>query len=60
MELVKKVYLACANDNHNKEVTKSQLMREAQYFSQLTPYEITILFSLIRSFRSDEYNYSFI
>lgn len=29
-------------------------LREAQQFSQLTPYEINILFSLIKSFRDDE------
>jgi solute carrier family 25 aspartate/glutamate transporter 12/13 len=58
MELIKKIYSSCANQNHNKEVTKSQLMREAQQFSQLTPYEITVLFSLIKNLRSDEYEFS--
>lgn len=33
-------------------------MREAQQFSQLTPYEINILFTLIKSFRDDEYKFA--
>jgi hypothetical protein len=33
---------------------KGQFLREAQQFSQITPCEIHILFSLIKGFRSDE------
>lgn len=54
MELIKKVYLTCANEHPNTEVSKGQFLREAQHFSQLTPYEIDILFSLIKNFRNDE------
>ena len=55
MELIKKVYSTCANDHPNREVSKGQFLREAQHFSQLTPYEIDILYSLVNSFRNDEY-----
>lgn len=54
IELIKKIYLTCAENNHEKEVTQGQFLREAQQFSQVTPYEISILFSLIKSFRSDD------
>jgi len=54
MELIKKIYLTCSKENPNKEVTKGQFLREAQQFSQITPCEIHILFSLIKGFRSDE------
>lgn len=54
MELIKKIYLTCANDSHTKEVTQGQFLREAQQFSQVTPLEINILFSLIRSFKPDD------
>lgn len=54
MELVKKVYLTCAHENPHKEVTRGQLLKEAQQYSQLTPLEINLLFSLIKKFRNDE------
>lgn len=54
MELIKKVYLTIANNHENREISKMQFFKEAQQFSQLTPYEINILFSLIKSFREDE------
>ena len=54
MELVKKIYLTCAEKSEDKEVTKSQFLKEALQFSQITPCEIHILFSLIKGFRTDE------
>lgn len=54
MELVKKIYLTCAENSEDKEVTKSQFLKEALQFSQITPCEIHILFSLIKGFRTDE------
>ncbi len=54
IELIKKVYMTCANENSKHEVTKGHFLKEAQQFSQLTPYEIDILFSLIKSFRDDQ------
>lgn len=54
MELMKKIYLTCSNNYEQREVSRGIFLREAQQFSQLTPYEINILFSLIRSFRDDE------
>ena len=38
----------------NSKIFLGQFLREAQQFSQVTPYEINILFSVIRSFRDDE------
>lgn len=55
MELVKRIYLNCANNNPTKEVSKNLFLREAQQYSQLTPCEIHVLFSLIKGFRTDEY-----
>ncbi len=54
MELIKKIYLTCSNNNPNTEISKGQFLREAQQFSQITPCEIHILFSLIKGFRADE------
>ncbi|CAF0768277.1 unnamed protein product [Brachionus calyciflorus] len=54
MELIKKIYLTIADEHPNREVSKGQFLKEAQQFSQVTPYEINILFSLIRSFRDDD------
>lgn len=55
MELIKKVYMMCSKENVNKEVSKSHFMREAQQFSQLTPYEVNVLYSVIKSFRNDDF-----
>ena len=52
MELIKKVYMGC--DNENKPISKNKFLREAQHFSQLTPYEINILYAIIKTFRNDE------
>ena len=54
MELIKKVYLTIADKHENREISKMQFFKEAQQFSQLTPYELNILFSLVKSFRDDE------
>ena len=54
MELIKKIYMTCADSHPNKEVGIGQFLREAQQFSQLTPLEINILFSLIKTIRKDE------
>uniref|UniRef100_A0A0L8HTP6 EF-hand domain-containing protein n=1 Tax=Octopus bimaculoides TaxID=37653 RepID=A0A0L8HTP6_OCTBM len=47
MELVKKVYLAASQKDFTREVTKEELLYQAQDFAaQLTPMEVDILFQL--------------
>lgn len=56
MELVKKIYLTCAHGSgENAEISKGQFLQQAQQFSQITPLEVNILYSLINSFRKDGY-----
>lgn len=47
LELVQKLYLACTRRDKTMEVTKEEMMYQAQEFSQITPLEIDILFQLI-------------
>lgn len=53
MELIKKIYLEASSDNTDKEITKDQFMRSAQQFSQVTPFEVNLLFSMTKAFRDD-------
>ncbi|XP_014274358.1 calcium-binding mitochondrial carrier protein Aralar1 isoform X2 [Halyomorpha halys] len=46
MELVKRVYLNASNGSHTQELTKDELLYQAQMMSQITPLEIDILFNL--------------
>jgi solute carrier family 25 aspartate/glutamate transporter 12/13 len=56
MELVKKIYLTCAHGSErNGEISKGEFLQQAQQFSQITPLEVNILYSLINSFRKDGY-----
>ncbi|XP_076092098.1 electrogenic aspartate/glutamate antiporter SLC25A13, mitochondrial-like isoform X1 [Mytilus galloprovincialis] len=47
MELVKKLYLAITRGNRNVEVTKEEMLYQAQEFAQITPLEIDILCQLV-------------
>lgn len=47
MELVKKLYLAVTRGNKNAEITKEEMLYQAQEFAQITPLEIDILFQLV-------------
>jgi hypothetical protein len=59
IELVKKIYLTCAKNDPTGQVNKGQFLKEAQQFSsQITPYEVNILFSMIKEFRDDGYSIS--
>lgn len=53
MELIKKIYSECTNDNPATEIDRDEFMRAAQQFSQVTPFEVNLLFSLIKGFRDD-------
>ena len=55
MELVKKIYLTCAHGTETREISKGEFLQQAQQFSQITPLEVNILYSLINSFRKDGY-----
>ncbi|XP_018321792.1 calcium-binding mitochondrial carrier protein Aralar1 isoform X2 [Agrilus planipennis] len=46
MELVKRIYLNVTNGNRTQEVTKEEFMHSAQLISQLTPFEVDILYNL--------------
>ncbi|CAH8515630.1 unnamed protein product [Schistosoma turkestanicum] len=54
MELIKKVYLSRTRGNAKIELTKEEMLNEAQHFSQITPMEMNILFQLISLLRKDE------
>ncbi|XP_046355558.1 electrogenic aspartate/glutamate antiporter SLC25A13, mitochondrial-like isoform X1 [Haliotis cracherodii] len=47
LELVKRIYLAATRRDPNKEITKEELMYQAQDFAQITPLELDILFQLV-------------
>ncbi|XP_013413713.1 calcium-binding mitochondrial carrier protein Aralar1 [Lingula anatina] len=47
MELVKKVYLVTTGGNKKATLTKEELLHECQYYTQLTPLEVDILFQLV-------------
>ncbi|CAH8580141.1 unnamed protein product [Heterobilharzia americana] len=53
MELVKKVYLSRTHGNAKVELTKEEMLNEAQHFSQITPMELNILFQLSSLLRQD-------
>ena len=53
MELIKKIYVTSASGTENGEISKGQFLQQAQQFSQITPLEVNILYSLISSFRKD-------
>lgn len=53
MELIKKIYLEASNDSQDRDISKGQFMRAAQQFSQVTPFEVNLLFSLVKAFRDD-------
>lgn len=53
MELVKKIYLEASDDQENRDISRGQFMRAAQQFSQVTPLEVNLLFSLVKAFRDD-------
>ncbi|CAH8853897.1 unnamed protein product [Trichobilharzia szidati] len=53
MELVKKVYLSRTHGNAKTELTKEEMLNEAQHFSQITPMELSILFQLSSLLRQD-------
>jgi len=53
MELVKQIYSSASKGNHAKELTKEELLHEAQKYSQITPMEIDILFQLNDARRQD-------
>lgn len=53
MELIKKIYLEATNDHQNRDISKGEFMRAAQQFSQVTPLEVNLLFSLVKAFRDD-------
>lgn len=47
MELVKKIYMAASQRDANREVTKEEILYQAQDFAaQITPMEVDILFQL--------------
>ncbi|XP_064594898.1 electrogenic aspartate/glutamate antiporter SLC25A13, mitochondrial-like isoform X2 [Liolophura sinensis] len=47
VELIKKIYLVASENNPKKEITKEELLYEAQGFAQITPMEVDILFHLV-------------
>ncbi|ESO94306.1 hypothetical protein LOTGIDRAFT_232539 [Lottia gigantea] len=47
LELVKKIYLSATRRDEHKEITKEELLYQAQEFAQITPLEIDILFQLV-------------
>ncbi len=53
MELVKKIYLTCTNGAVKGEISKGEFLQAAQQFSQITPLEVDILYSLTSVFRQD-------
>ncbi|XP_076455982.1 electrogenic aspartate/glutamate antiporter SLC25A13, mitochondrial-like isoform X2 [Babylonia areolata] len=46
IELVRRIFLATTRRDTTREVTKEELMYQAQEFAQITPLEIDILFTL--------------
>ncbi|KAL8561913.1 hypothetical protein ACOMHN_046703 [Nucella lapillus] len=46
IELVRRIFLAATRRDTTREVTKEELMYQAQEFTQITPLEIDILFTL--------------
>lgn len=46
IELVKRIFLAATRRDVHREVTKEELLYQAQEFSQITPLEVDILFTL--------------
>ncbi|KAH8871467.1 Calcium-binding mitochondrial carrier protein Aralar1 [Schistosoma japonicum] len=53
IELIKKVYLSRTHGNTKRELTKEEMLNEAQHFSQITPMEMDILFQLTSLLRKD-------
>ncbi|GAA48543.1 calcium-binding mitochondrial carrier protein Aralar1 [Clonorchis sinensis] len=53
MELVKKIFRNRTHGHQNHELTKEELLTEAQNYAQVTPMEVDILFQLTSLLRSD-------
>jgi solute carrier family 25 aspartate/glutamate transporter 12/13 len=53
MELVKQIYHSATGGNQTKELTREELLHEAQKYTQITPMEIDILFQLLSAKRQD-------
>ncbi|XP_064643384.1 electrogenic aspartate/glutamate antiporter SLC25A12, mitochondrial-like isoform X3 [Lineus longissimus] len=47
MELIKKIYMGVARGNPKAQLTKGEMLHEAQNFTQITPLEIEILFQMV-------------
>ncbi|KAK3106010.1 hypothetical protein FSP39_010838 [Pinctada imbricata] len=47
MELIKKIYMSITRRDKSQEVTKEEMLYQAQEFAQITPLEIDILFQLV-------------
>lgn len=47
MELVKQIYTSAAKNNLDLELTKEEILHEAQKYTQITPMEVDILFHLV-------------
>ncbi|KER32177.1 hypothetical protein T265_01787 [Opisthorchis viverrini] len=53
MELVKKIFRNRTHGHQNHELTKEELLTEAQNYAQVTPMEVDILFQLTSLLRPD-------
>ncbi|KAK2150605.1 hypothetical protein LSH36_399g06029 [Paralvinella palmiformis] len=60
MELVKRIFTSAGKAQPNSELTKEELLHEAEKFTQITPMEIDILFQLVDQVHQTGYNFKVI